>query len=69
MKKLTTILFLMAVATVQAMPLEVATHAGRSERFTSITGKAGIRCEYQIPQRKFWVTFEGYVCPATINVQ
>lgn len=71
MKKLimTAVVTLLLTATLNATSPEIAVHTGRSEQFTSITGKPGIRCEYQIPQRKFWVSFAGYICPATIEVR
>ena len=58
MKYIATFLFIIAVFT------------GRSEMFTTVTGKQAIRCEYQAPETgKFWRSFYGLSCPPSINVE
>lgn len=46
-----------------------ARFTGRMERFISVTGKNAVRCEYEIPGRKFWMSFIAYTCPQTVEVQ
>lgn len=61
---------LVLVGAVMATPLEIAVHTGRSEQFTTITGKQAIHCEYELSgRRKFWKAFLGVTCPPTVNVQ
>jgi hypothetical protein len=46
-----------------------AVWTGRSELFTSVTGRQGVRCEYQASgMRNFWRSFEGLSCPATLKI-
>ena len=43
---------------------------GKSETFTSVTGKPAIRCEYKVTSYPpFWRTFAGWSCPTSVDVQ
>lgn len=46
-----------------------ATHTGRMQYGTSVTGQQIVKCEYTTGSSKFWVTIKGASCPATIEVE
>lgn len=47
----------------------LAMHTGKSKVGTSVTGKLVVQCEYQLGGQKFWKTFQGSVCPPSIDVE
>jgi len=48
----------------------MATHTGRMQYGTSVTGQPVVKCEYTTGgANKFWVTIKGAFCPATIEVE
>lgn len=42
---------------------------GRSRFVTTLSGKAGVSCEYEANGQRFWKTFVGALCPAFIEVE
>ncbi len=60
---------LTAIAMSSTMFLIIARFTGRSQTFTTVTGKQAIHCQYQIPGRTFWMDFMGFNCPQTVEVQ
>jgi hypothetical protein len=42
---------------------------GRSHYVTTVTGQAGVQCEYNYLGNKFWRTFLGSMCPNSVEVQ
>ncbi len=42
---------------------------GNQETITTITGKMGIRCEYNAMGQTFWRTFRGFNCPMSVEVE
>jgi hypothetical protein len=62
---------LLPLLTISSSALAVmATHTGRMQYGTSVTGQAIVKCEYTTGgANKFWVTIKGAFCPATIEVE
>lgn len=59
----------LALATT-AFATVLATWTGKSEGVTTVTGKTGVKCEYDLYGKKFWKTIvDEYACPATIEVE
>lgn len=43
---------------------------GRSETFTTISGKPAVRCQYKaMGYEPIWRSFFGYNCPQSINLE
>lgn len=45
-----------------------ASHTGNFDYIQTVTGKSGVRCEYQVYGEKFWMVFSGYRCPRRVEV-
>jgi hypothetical protein len=70
-KLITSIIVLMVIpmATAAVNPL-TAYYTGKSQTFTTVTGKAAIRCEYRLGgYPPFWRSFSGFVCPNSVEVE
>lgn len=46
-----------------------ANWTGRQESFATVTGRNAIRCEYNCMGRRFWQSFDGGMCPMSIEVE
>ena len=42
---------------------------GNQRSVTTVTGRAGVACEYSIYGNTFWRTFAAFICPVTIEVE
>lgn len=42
---------------------------GRVEHINTVTGRAGVSCEYDYAGQKFWRTFARSNCPSSIDVE
>ncbi len=47
----------------------IALWTGRSEIVRTVTLQMGVNCEYRYINTIFWVTFTGYQCPNTVQIQ
>jgi hypothetical protein len=64
MKKLILIALLLSTNAFAA----TAYHTGRSYPITTVTGMAGMKCEYMYGGQRFWYVFGG-LCPMSIEVE
>ncbi|WP_194945383.1 hypothetical protein [Limnohabitans sp. DM1] len=67
--KRSAVISLLAMTFSGAVFAMMATHTGRMEYATSVTGQQIVKCEYTTGFDKFWVTIRGGFCPATIEVE
>lgn len=60
---------LLGLVAAPALAQVIAFHTGNMRHGTSVTGLMIVSCEYQAYGNTFWRSFEGGLCPLSIQVR